>query len=109
HTPHWPTITEQIKMAEATPVLVATSAADGFAIQSKAILDAVTVRTRGIIINSPCNPTGALISEREFEAIAEVAGARGIWLVTDLCYEKLIYDRVPHNLPAILASRCRDV
>ena len=109
HAPYWPTITEQIKMAEATPVIVQTSAADGFAIRSKAILDAVTPKTRGIIINSPCNPTGAMISEPEFEAIADVAAQKGIWLIVDLCYEKLIYDTVPHNLPGIIAKKCRDV
>src|SRR5262249_13528245 len=65
HAPYWPTLTEQIKLAEATPVLARTHAEDGFAIRASAILDAVTPRTRGIIINSPCNPTGALISEAD--------------------------------------------
>ena len=74
-----------------------------------AILDAVTPRTRGIIINSPCNPTGALISEAELAAIAEEAARQGIWVVVDLCYEKLIYDPVPHNLPAVLERHCRDL
>ena len=64
------------------------------------MLDAITPRTRGIIINSPCNPTGALIVEAELDAIAERAARQGIWIVVDLCYEKLIYDAVPHNLPA---------
>ncbi len=62
-------------------------------------LAAITPRTRGIIINSPGNPTGALISEAELAAIAEEAARRGIWIVLDLCYEKLIYDPTPHNLP----------
>jgi len=109
HTPHWPTLTEQIKLAEAAPVLVRTYPEDGFAIRSSAILDRVTPRTRGIIINSPSNPTGALISESELTAIADAAARQGIWLVIDLCYEKLIYDAVPHNLPGVLASRCRDL
>ncbi len=63
HAPYWPTLTEQVKLAEATPVLVRTLPEDGFAIRAGPILDAITPRTRGIIINSPCNPTGALISE----------------------------------------------
>ena len=109
HTPHWPTLTEQIKLADATPVLVQTVAEDGFVIRAAAILGAVTPATRGIIINSPCNPTGALIAEAEFMAIAEAAARRHIWLILDLCYEKLIYDPVPHNLPGIIASTCRDV
>jgi len=106
HTPHWPTLTEQIKLAGATPVLIRTTAADGFAIRPASILDAITPSTRGIILNSPCNPTGALVSEADLEAIATEAARRGIWIVIDLCYEKLIYDRVPHNLPAVLARVC---
>jgi aspartate aminotransferase len=109
HAPYWPTIPEQIKLADATVVAAPTSAADGFAIRASAILEKVTPRTRGIIINSPCNPTGAVISETEFEAIADLCGRQQLWLVVDLTYDKLIYDPVPHNLPAIIARKCRDV
>ena len=108
HAPYWPTLTEQVKLADATPVLARTYPEDGFAIRAKTMLDAITPRTRGIIVNSPCNPTGALISESELGVIADAAADRGIWVVLDLCYEKLIYDEVPHNLPKVLASRCRD-
>jgi len=96
-----------VKLAEATPVLVRTSAEEGFAIQARPILDAITARTRGIIINSPCNPTGALISEDELAVVAREAARRGIWVILDLCYEKLIYDPAPHNLPAVLDRHCR--
>jgi aspartate aminotransferase len=108
HAPFWPTLTEQIKLADATPVLARTYAEDGFAIRAKTILDAVTPRTRGIVVNSPCNPTGALITESDMRAVAEAAARRDLWIVVDLCYEKLIYDPVPHNLPAILNEVCRD-
>jgi aspartate aminotransferase len=47
-----------------------------------------------------------LISETDLTAIAEAAGKQGIWLVVDLCYERLIYDAVPHNLPRIMAEKC---
>ncbi len=109
HAPYWPTLSEQVKLAEATPVLVRTSPEDGFAIRSRTILDAVTSRTRGIIINSPCNPTGALISEEDLAVVAQEAARRGIWVIIDLCYEKLIYEPTPHNLPAVLNKHCRDL
>ena len=109
HAPYWPTLTEQVKLADATPVLARTHPEDGFAIRARTILDLVTPRTRGIIINSPCNPTGALISEPELAEIADVAARQGIWVVLDLCYEKLIYDPVAHNLPGVLAKKCRDL
>jgi aspartate aminotransferase len=60
-------------------------------------------------LNSPCNPTGAVISEDDFTALAVEAERRGIWIVVDLCYEKLIYDQRPHNLPAIIARYCPDL
>jgi aspartate aminotransferase len=69
----------------------------------------VTPRTRGIIINSPCNPTGALMAEAELATIAQAAASRGIWVILDSCYEKLIYDAAPHNLPAVLNRHCRDL
>ncbi len=108
HAPYWPTLTEQVKLADATPVLVRTHAEDGFTVRAQSIVDAITPRTRGIIINSPGNPTGALVAERDLRLIAEAAAARGIWIVVDLCYEKLIYEDVPHNLPKVLAETCRD-
>ncbi len=108
HTPGWPTIPEQIKLADATPVLVPTQESDGFAIRAAALAEAITPRTRGLVINSPCNPTGALMSEEELTALAQVAATRELWIVLDLCYEKLIYDAVPHNLPAVLQRQLRE-
>ena len=108
HMPGWPTLVEQIKLAEATPVIVRAYAEDGFRLKADTFLAALTPRTRGIIINSPGNPTGALIDETAMAAIADEAARRGIWVIVDLCYEKLIYDPVPHNLTKVLASRMRD-
>ena len=108
HAPYWPTIPEQIKLADATPVIVHTKPEDAFAIHPEAIIAAITPRTKAIIINSPANPTGAVISEASMAAIADVAAKRGIWVIVDLCYEKLIYDNVPHNLVKVLADRNRE-
>jgi aspartate aminotransferase len=108
HTPGWPTLIEQIKLADAMPVIVRTHADEGFRLDPDAVIAAFTPRTRGIIINSPANPTGALVSETDLAAIADAAAPRGIWIVLDLCYERLIYDPVPHNLPAVLAARMRE-
>lgn len=107
--PYWPTLTEQVRLAEATPVVVRTVPENGFAITAEPIVNAFTPRTRGVILNSPCNPTGALITEAEFERLAVETARRGIWVVLDLCYEQLIYDAVPHNLPAVIARHCRDL
>ncbi|PYR74468.1 MAG: hypothetical protein DMF86_18370 [Acidobacteria bacterium] len=108
HAPGWPTLVEQIKLADATPVIVRTHVDDGFALRAETILAAFTPRTRGVIINSPANPTGALIAEADLAAVAEEAARRGVWVLLDLCYERLIYDPVPHNLPGVLVRHLRD-
>ena len=93
--PGWPTLVEQIKLAEATPVIVRTHAEEGFRLRADTILAAITPRTRGIVINSPGNPTGALIGRRpRWRELADEAAPRGIWILLDLCYERLIYDTV---------------
>lgn len=102
HVPGWPTLVEQIRLADATPVIVRTVAEDGFALHPEHVIAAITPRTKGIVLNSPANPTGALIDEAQLTQIAEVAAARGIWIVMDLCYERLIYEPGPHNLPGVL-------
>ena len=108
HMPGWPTLVEQIKLAEATPVIVRTHAEEGFRLRADTIIAAITPRTRGIVLNSPGNPTGALMDETEMAALADAVASRGIWIVLDLCYEKLIYDTVAHNLPRVLVERMRD-
>jgi aspartate aminotransferase len=108
HAPCWPTLLEQVKLADATPVVVETSADEGFAITAKALLAAVTPATRAIIINSPCNPTGALMTEAEMNALLDGIAGKNIYVILDLCYEQLIYEPIPHNLPKVLASRWRD-
>ena len=108
HMPGWPTLVEQIKLSDATPVIVRTQPDNGFTVTADLLLAAVGPRTRGIVINSPGNPTGALISEADLGRVADEAAKRDIWILLDLCYEKLIYDPVPHNLPGILFARLRD-
>jgi len=108
HTPGWPTLVEQIKLANAKPVVVRTRAEDGFGLTADAFLSAVTPNTRAIVVNSPGNPTGALLSESEALKLARAVEGHGLWVVIDLCYEQLIYDNVPHNLPKIFGDVMRD-
>ena len=108
HSPYWPTIVEQIKLASAKPIIVKTQSEDGFSIHADSIIEAITPRTKAIIINSPANPTGALIEESELARVAEAASTHGVWVIVDLCYEQLIYDKQAHNLVKILFDRMRD-
>jgi len=108
HTPGWPTLTEQVKLAGASPVVVRTHEDEGFELRADALLAAVTPRTRGIVINSPGNPTGALLRDAEAKKLATEAARRDLWIVIDLCYDRLIYDNAPHNLVKIFAEAMRD-
>ena len=108
HAPCWPTLVECVKLADATPVIVRTHADEGFTVTAETILAGITPRTKGIIINSPGNPTGALMSESDMAAIAEAVADRDIWVIVDLCYERLIYDPAPHDLVGVLTRRLRD-
>ena len=105
HAPGWPTIVEQVKLAGAVPVPVRTHAEDGFRLRAAAVLEAFTPRTRAVVVNSPGNPTGALVEEQDLAHVAGEAASRGVWVVLDLCYEQLIYDGAPHNLPRVLRER----
>ncbi|MDX9665050.1 pyridoxal phosphate-dependent aminotransferase [Pseudomonas sp. P5_152] len=71
-------------------------AAKDFSIDFQALKDALSPRTRMIILNSPHNPSGALISRAELEQLAELIRDRDIYLVSDEVYEHLVYDGVPH-------------
>ncbi len=108
HAPYWPTIPEQVKLVGGKPVIVQTRADEGFAVHPDAIMAAITPKTKAIIINSPCNPTGGLVDEATLTPIVDAAAKRGIWIIVDLCYEQLIYDPVPHNLVRVLFDRHRD-
>ncbi len=108
HAPCWPSLLEQVKLADATPVIVETHGDEGFAITADALLAAVTPATRGIIINSPCNPTGALMAESEMERLVDGLAGRNVYVILDLCYEQLIYEPIPHNLPGVLDRKWRD-
>jgi aspartate aminotransferase len=108
HVPGWPTISEQVKLAGASPVAVYTRAEDGFAITADVVLSGVTSRTRGIIINSPTNPTGALMSDAAAREVAAAAAKRDLWVVVDLCYDRLVYDGASHRIARIFSEAMHD-
>jgi len=108
HAPCWPTLIEQVRLADATPIIAQTSAENGFTLDAPTLLNAVTPQTRAIIVNSPCNPTGALMDEHQMAILADAVAGKNIWVIVDLCYEQLIYEAIPHNLPKVLADKMKD-
>lgn len=90
--PYWVSYPEQIRMAGAVPVFIGTAEADGFRIRAEQLQAACTERTAGLILNSPCNPTGAVLSKKDLEAIAAFVVARDLTVISDETYEALTYD-----------------
>lgn len=102
-TPAWVTFAEQVRLAGAEVVEVPTDAGSGFAVTADRILAAMTSRTRAVILNSPCNPTGAILAPAELRRIVEDAAARGVLVVADETYDRFVYDGVEHASAAALA------
>jgi aspartate aminotransferase len=92
--PYWVSYPEMVRLSGAEPVFVQTSEANNWKMTAAQFADAMTPRTKMVIINSPCNPTGAVYTREELEAIVEVADEEGIIILSDEMYEKLVYDDV---------------
>jgi aspartate aminotransferase len=88
--PYWVTFPEIVNFAGATPVFIDTEES-GFHLKAEQVAAAVTTRTRLIIINSPSNPTGRVISPTEFEKIMEVVAKRRFYAISDECYLRFVY------------------
>jgi aspartate aminotransferase len=101
--PCWVSFPEQIRFAGAAPVTVETSVADGFRIHAAPLLAAVTARTRAILLNAPCNPTGGVMAAEDLRQVVEFAAARGIVVISDETYERFVYD-TPRVSAAALAA-----
>lgn len=90
--PYWVSFPDMVKYTGGTPVFLETRAEDGFTLRAVAVEKAIGPRTKMIIINSPNNPTGAVIPREEFERIFDVCKQRNIWVLADECYSHFIYD-----------------
>ena len=89
--PYWVSYPEQIRLAGGVPVIVPTSEDEGFTPRAAALEARLTPRTRVIVLNSPCNPTGAMIPAAEWQGIADLALAHDIVVISDECYELFVY------------------
>jgi aspartate aminotransferase len=103
--PYWVTYKDVVNYAGGKCVFVQTDEAEGFTLHASAIEAAITPKTRLIIINSPSNPSGGLVEREEFERIAHLAKSRGIWLMTDECYCRFLYDSEPWSAASMAGMK----
>lgn len=107
--PYWVSFPEQIRLAGAKPVIIGTKEEDGFKLTPPILSKYITNRTKLLILNSPCNPTGTAYSKEELQKIAEILVAEGIWVISDEIYEKIVYDGFQHVSIASLNPKIKDL
>ena len=95
-SPYWVSYPEQVKLAGGVPIHIEATSAAQFKVTAEQINNAITEKTKAVIINSPGNPTGMIYSEDELHEIAAVCEEKDIWIISDEIYEKLIYGNEKH-------------
>lgn len=95
-TPYWVSYPDQVLLNDATPVFAKTEEKDGFILSPEKLESLITEKTKALILNSPSNPTGLTYDRGSLERIAEVCIRRGIYIISDEIYEKLVYAGTSH-------------
>ncbi len=107
-SPYWLTYPELVKLAGGKTVFIKTMANDGYKMTAEQFSEAITERTKLLILNSPNNPTGAVYSEKELSAIAKVCEEKGLYVISDEIYEKLVYGGEKHVSIAALSPYMKE-
>jgi aspartate aminotransferase len=95
--PYWLSYPEMVKLASATAVIVQTTDKSEFKLTPQALRQAITPRTRLLVLNSPSNPTGSVYSPEEIKALGDVCVEKGVLIMSDEIYEHLLYDGAGHK------------
>ncbi len=108
-SPYWVSYPDIVYLTGAKPVVIKTRIDDGFKLQPSQLEAAITPRTRAIIISYPSNPAGVCYSRRELEELAAVILRKGIMIISDDIYEKIIYDDQPFFTLASLSDELKRI
>lgn len=106
--PYWVSYPEMVTLADGVPVFVEGAEENEFKITPQQLRDAITDKTRAVVINSPSNPTGSIYSREDLQALADVCVEKDILIVSDEIYEKLVYDGAEHVSIASLGQEVYD-
>ncbi len=107
--PYWVSYPDMVRLVGAEPVIVPTSERNGWKMRSEDFENAMTPRTKMLIMNSPGNPTGSVYTREELEAIVNVAAEEDIYVLSDEIYEKLVYDDAKHVSIGSLSKEAYDL
>lgn len=108
-TPFWVSFPEQVALAGGRCVYLDTRAEDGFALRADAVAEVLTPRTKIVVVNTPANPSGAVIPAAELEQLARMALEHGFWILFDECYAALVYEGAAHRTPLALGPEAKKV
>ncbi len=103
-SPYWLSYPEMVRIAGADPIFVQTREQNGWKMTAEEFENAMTPRTKMVILNTPGNPTGSVYTREELEKIVEVAAEEDILILSDEIYEKLVYDETEHVSVASLSD-----
>ena len=107
--PYWTSNPEMVRMVGGEPVIIETTEENGWKITVEQFENAMSPKTKLIILNTPNNPTGAVYTEEELRAIAEVAEGEDILMLSDEIYEKLVYGDTKHFSVGSISNTVRDL
>ncbi|MEW6103827.1 MAG: pyridoxal phosphate-dependent aminotransferase [bacterium] len=96
-SPYWVSYVEMVKFAGGIPIIVKTTKGDGFKVSTEMLKNAIVENVKGIILNSPSNPTGAVYTEKELLEITGIIKENNLWVISDEVYEKFVYDGLLHK------------
>ena len=108
-SPYWVSYPDMVRLAGAEPVIVQTSERNNWKMTAEEFENAMTPRTKMVIMNSPGNPSGSVYTREELEAIVAVAAEEDIYILSDEIYEKLVYDDAQHVSIASLSKQAYDL
>ena len=108
-SPYWVSYPDMVRLAGAEPVIVQTTERNGWKMRAEDFENAMTPRTKMLILNSPGNPTGAVYTRDELQKIVEVAAEEDIYILSDEIYEKLVYDDAEHVSIASISKEAYDL
>lgn len=103
--PYWVTFYDVINYHGGKPVIVQTSEDEGFRLRASDIEKVLTDRTKLVIVNSPSNPSGAVVGPEEFKKIYHLVAARGAMLMADECYSHFVYEGDPFSIASVKAAK----
>ncbi len=103
-SPCWSTLTAQVRLAGGRPIEAPMSPDDGFALRAEPILERFGPKTKAVILNSPSNPTGAVIGAEPLDTVVRACAEAGVVLVSDETYSDFVYEEVAHSSVAALAQ-----